>query len=977
MIQSKKYIFAVVLIATFLSICTSRPARALDGNVAVVPDSAIAQAKPDSVDVQQMIGDNAILPVRRFTDERKKSQAKRESAASSEKVAPADQVMLPDSVKVAPDSIAATAPDSLKVAPDSLKSPAKPKKSRFITDVADLDNVVDFTAKDSLVIIGKNNAFMYGESEVKYGDIDLTANQIEMEMGKNEVFAVGVPDSVGDLKGNPVFKDKSGSYTSKTMRYNFKSQKGLIKDVITEQGEGYLTGGITKMMNKDEYFIKGGRYTTCDDHDEPHFYMQITKGKVKPKKNIVTGPAYMVLEGVPLPLAVPFGYFPFTSSYSSGIIFPTFGDDYNYGFYLRDGGYYLALNDNIDLALTGQIYTKGSWGLTAQSNYTKRYRYNGAFNVSYIENVSGDKGSPDYLKQKNFRVIWSHSQDAKANPNMTFSASVNFATSGYSRAEQQSIYSNDFTENTKSSSINMTYRVPNSKWSFSATANVSQRTSDSTLTVSFPNLTVTMSQMAPFKRKRAVGAERWYEKIKISYSGLFQNSLTSPQNQFFKKSLIRDWRNAMKHSVPVSATFNVFKYINVTPSIQMTDRMYTSKIRRQWDPNASAEVCDTSYNFYNVFDFSASVSMDTKLYGFYKPMKFLGDKVKMIRHVMTPSISFSGAPDFGSKMWGYYGTYQYPGANGEMMERKYSYFQHGLFGSPGTGKSGTMSFTLNNNLEMKIKSDNDSTGEKKISLIENLSIGQSYNFAADSLKWSNINSSILLRLTKNFNLNLSATWDPYTYALNPQGSPVRVNRTRLQAGKGFAKLASTGTSFSYTINNNTFKRNKDGKGKDDKDKSDANAQYRNTLNGEDNTVDDGKEKGHKDDFELNPDGYAKWDFPWSLSINYSISYGYGAFDYEKLDYKGRVTQNLSFSGNVKPTKKWSFNFSASYNFDTKKLAYMNCSVSRDLHCFTMSGSFVPVGPYKSYTFHIAVKSSMLSDLKYDKRSSYSNGVTWY
>ena len=356
-------------------------------------------------------------------------------------------------------------------------------------------------------------------------------------------------------------------------------------------------------------------------------------------------------------------------------------------------------------------------------------------------------------------------------------------------------------------------------------------------------------------------------------------------------------------------------------------------------------------------------------------MKFLGDKVKMIRHVMTPSISFSGSPDFGSKMWGYYGTYQYPGANGEMMERKYSYFQHGLYGSPGTGKSGTMSFTLNNNLEMKVKSENDSTGEKKISLIENFSIGQSYNFAADSLKWSNINTSILLRLTKNFNLNLSATWDPYTYALNPQGSPVRVNRTRLQAGKGFAKLASTGTSFSYTINNNTFKRNKDGKGKENKD--DANAQYRNTLNGDDNTIDDGKEKGHKDDFELNPDGYAKWEFPWSLSINYSISYGYGAFDYEKLDYKGRVTQNLSFSGNVKPTKKWSFNFSASYNFDTKKLAYMNCSVSRDLHCFTMSGSFVPVGPYKSYTFHIAVKSSMLSDLKYDKRSSYSNGVTWY
>ena len=947
--------------AMFLSICSSRPARAIDGNMAVVPDSSLTQVKPDSIDLNEMIGTNAVLPVRRYTDEKRNTSAKHSKLAEQ----------AADSAALAADTAAVTVADSLK-------TPAKPKKSRFITDFVDLDNVVDFTAKDSLVIEGKNNAYMYGSSEVKYGDIDLTANQIEMEMGKNEVFAVGVPDSVGELQGNPVFKDKSGTYTSKTMRYNFKSEKGLIRDVITEQGEGYLTGGITKMMNKDEYFIQNGKYTTCDDHDEPHFYMLITKGKVKPKKNIVTGPAYMVLEGVPLPVAVPFGYFPFTSSYSSGIIVPTFGEDYNYGFYLRDGGYYLALNDNIDLALTGQIYTKGSWGLNAQSNYTKRYRFNGGFNVSYIENVSGDKGSPDYVKQKNFRVSWTHSQDAKANPNMNFSASVNFATSGYSRAEQQSIYSSDFTENTKSSTINLTYRVPNSKWSFSATANVSQRTSDSTLTVSFPNLTVTMSQIAPFKRKRAVGAERWYEKIKVSYSGIFQNSLTSPQNQFFKKSLIRDWRNGMKHSVPVSATFNVLKYINVTPSIQMTDRMYTSKIRRQWDPNLSAEVRDTSYNFYNVFDFSAAVSLDTKLYGFYKPMKFLGDKVKMIRHVLTPTVSLSGSPDFGDKMWGYYGTYQYPGANGEMMERKYSYFQHGLFGSPGTGKSGTMSFTLNNNLEMKVKSDNDSIGEKKISLIENLSISQSYNFAADSLKWSNINTSLLLRLTKSFNLNLSATWDPYTYALNSSGMPVRVDRTRLQAGKGFAKLSSTGTSFSYTINNNTFKRNKDGKDKKS-DKDDSNAAYRNTLNNgnDDNSFDDGKEKGHQDNFQLNPDGYAKWECPWSLSINYSISYGYGAFDYDKMDYKGRFTQNLSFSGNIKPTKNWSFNFSTSYNFDTKKLAYMNCSVSRDLHCFTMSGSFIPVGPYKSYTFHIAVKSSMLSDLKYDKRSSYNNGISWY
>ncbi|MGM9802905.1 MAG: putative LPS assembly protein LptD [Muribaculaceae bacterium] len=946
-----KYLFVAALSALAASAIVPKPARAF--SVMVEPE-AIAQpvAEPDDsvIDLNRLIGNNAELPERIFTEP-----------------------------TVTPDTVQEVVPDSTRVtvATDSIAIAPKPK-SRFVTEMVDLDNIVNFKAKDSLVIQGKNNAFMYGESDVTYGDINLKANEIHMEMNSSEVYAVGVPDSTGELQGNPVFKDKSGEYKSKSMRYNFKSEKGLIKDVITEQGEGYLTGGITKMMNKEEYFIKNGRYTTCDDHDEPHFYMNITKGKVKPKKNIVTGPAYMVLEGVPLPLAVPFGYFPFTSSYSSGIIMPTFGEDYNYGFFLRDGGYYLALNNNMDLALTGQIYTKGSWGLTAQSNYLKRYKFSGAFNVSYIENVSGDKGSADYMKQKNFKVSWSHSQDSKSNPNMTFSASVNFTTSGYTRADQMSYYSQDFTENTKSSTVNMTYKIPNSKWSFSTTANISQRTSDSTLTVSFPNLTITMSQMAPFKRKRAVGAERWYEKIKISYSGLFQNSLTSPQNQFFKKSLVKDWRNGMKHSIPVSATFNVFKYFNITPSISMTDRMYTNKIRRQWDPAASAEVRDTTYNFYNVFDFSASVSMDTKIYGFYRPLKVFGDKVKMIRHVITPSLSFSGSPDFSSKMWGYYGTYSYPGANGEMMERKYSYFQHGMFGSPGSGKNSSLSFSMSNNLEMKVKSNNDSIDEKKISLIENLTVSQSYNFAADSLRWSNINTSILLRLTKNFNLNMSATWDPYTYALNSSGNPVRVNRTRLQAGKGFAKLSSTGTSFSYTINNNTFKRNKDSKNNNkDKDNNSRADSREDMLNGSNNTIDDGKEKGHSDNFVLNPDGYAQWECPWSLSINYSVNYSYGTFNYKKMDYNGRFTQNLSFSGNIKPTKNWSFNFSTSYNFDTHKLSYMNCSVTRDLHCFSMSGSFVPVGPYKSYTFHIAVKSSLLSDLKYDKRSSSSNGVSWY
>lgn len=846
---------------------------------------------------------------------------------------------------------------------------------RIVRDKVDIDNQVDFSARDSLILVKRDTAFMYGESKVTYGAIKLDADEIKMDMKDNTVYAVGSLDSVGELQGTPVFDDNGTNYEAKAMSYNFKTGYGYITDVITQQGEGYLTGGRTKKIDGNTYYIENGRYTTCDNHENPHFWLQLTKGKMRSGKDVVSGPAYMVLAGLPLPLAVPFGYFPFSEKYSSGVIFPTFGDDYQRGFYLSNGGYYFAISDNMDLALTGEIYTKGSWGLQAQSAYVRRYRYSGSFNLSYLKTIYGEKGMPDYSKMTNFQILWSHSQDSKANPNMSLSASVNFTTSGYTRNDLNSYYSNAFTENTKSSTINMTYRFPNSKWSLSTTANIAQRTQDSTLSVSFPNFTLTMSQLAPFKRKRAVGDEKWYEKIKISYSGQFNNSLTAKQDEFFKKSLIKDWRNGMRHSIPISATFNIFKYINLTPSINFTDRMYTSKIRRQWDPNASAEVCDTTYSFYNVYDFSTSLSLDTKIYGFFQPLPFLGDKVKMIRHVLTPTISFNAAPDFGSSFFGYYGHYDYPDAQGNMQTRTYSYFPNGLFGVPGQGRNGSVSVSLANNVEMKVKSDNDSIGEKKISLIENFTVSQSYNFAADSMNWSNIQTSLLLRLMKNFNLNLSATWDVYTYQLNASGNPVRVNRTRLQAGKGLGRLSSTGTSFSYTFNNATFKRGGDkdsNKNKrsqsEDQEFADDTSDYQSRRSGA---------RKEKDEMELGADGYMKWEVPWSLTFNYSVNYGYGAFDKQKMEYKGRITQNLSFSGNIRPTPNWNFGFSASYNFDTHKLAYMNCNISRDLHCFTMRASFVPVGPYKSYNFHISVKSSLLSDLKYDKRSSIRNGVTWY
>ena len=873
------------------------------------------------------------------------------------------------------DSVVNSETDSL--APQD-KASRQGDTSRFVRERVDLDHIVEFNAKDSIIMFGRNHAVMFGGSKILYGDIDMSASQISMDMDSSQVHAIGVLDSVGELAGNPVFKDNSGEYESREMKYNFKTKRGYITDIVTEQGEGFLTGGITKKTEDDYYYIKDGRYTTCDDHEHPHFYFQLTKAKVKPKKNVVTGPAYMVLEDLPLPIAVPFGYFPFSEKYQSGILVPTFGEDYNRGFYLRNGGYYLALGQHADLAITGEIYTRGSWGLSAQSSYSWRYKHSGTLSINYLTTITGEKGDLDYNKMRNFQVLWSHTQSQKANPYMTFSASVNFATTGYARNSLNTYYTNAFTENTKSSTINLTYKIPNTKWTISSTANVSQRTSDSTITVSFPNFTVNLGQIAPFKRKRVVGDERWYEKIKISYTGRFQNSLTAKQDEFLHKSLVKDWRNGMSHTVPIQATFNVMKYFNITPSITLNDRMYTSKIRQQWDPNASAVVRDTTYGFYNIFDFNVAVSLSTKVYGFFKPLSFLGkisDKIQMIRHVMTPSISFSATPDFGDPFWGYYGNYDRVNSMGVHENVKYSYFQHGLYGNAPGSKSGTISFNIANNLEAKVKSQNDSTGFKKISLIENFTLSQSCNLAADSMKWSNLNTSIMLRITRGFNLNLSATWDVYKYALNSSGTPVRINKLRLFNGGGWGRLSSTGTSFSYTFNNDTFKRKKDKNGttRDEKKQPLGN---RNSSNSTDDEEEQEDGSGPTTDLEL-IDGYAKWDCPWSLTVNYSLSYGYGTFNYKKLEYNGRWTQNLSMNANIRPTKNWSLSASASYNFDTHKIAYMNCSISRQMHCFEMSASFVPVGPYKSYNFHIAVKSSILQDVKYDKHSSINNGVTWY
>ena len=958
------YIILVAIILSVASLCSV--AHPLYGN-----NQGVAMEQPNDT-VAPLSGKSR--QVRSVLSERSKHVADSVGAMAKTTVesllqdSPADSAMAINNDSLPSVSVDSLLNDTAQVAQDK----AKTKSS--------LDAVVDFSAKDSLVFEAGNKAYLYGASVVNYQDIQLDADQIELNLDNSTVYAVGRTDSVGEVVGNPIYKDKDGEYESESMSYNFKTKRGYITNVITEQGEGYLTGGRTKKTEDDILYMENGRYTTCDNHEHPHFYLQLTKAKVRPKKNVVAGPAYMVLEDVPLPLAVPFGFFPFSKKYSSGIIFPTFGEEMNRGFYIRDGGYYFAINDYVDLALTGEIYTKGSWGVKARSAYVKRYKFSGSIDISFINTVTGDKGMPDYSKQNNFRVAWTHTQDPKSSTNSTFSASVNFATSGYTRNNVGSYYNpNQFTQSTSSSSINYTYRVPNAPLSISATANVTQRTQDSTLNVSLPSLTISLSQLRPFKRKNASGPERWYEKIQLSYSGRFQNSITAKQDEIFKKNLLKDWRNGISHNVPISATFSLFKYLNMTASVNLTDRMYFSKVMRDWDPQASAVVNDTVNGFYNVFDFNVGVTLQTKLYGFYTPMKFLGDAVKQIRHVLTPSVSFTYAPDFSDPMWGAYEMLRYTNQQGQYVEQIYSPFQNGIFGTSPKGERGVINLSFANNLEMKVKSSADSTGVKKISLIENLTVGTSYNLAADSLRWSNINVNVLIKLAKGLNLNLRTTWDPYCYQLNSAGNPVRVDVLRSQAGKGWARLSSAGTSFSYTLNNDTFKK------KEKRDKPDAEGEVSDSDDPLANSAAadeertqrrrSGGDKNNNDEYDS--DGYYRWKVPWSLTINYSVSYAYGKFNKQKMEYDGRFVQNLSLSGSLKFTKAWSFNFSASYDFDAKKLAYMNCTISRDLHCFTMSASFVPVGPYKSYNFHIAVKSSLLKDLKYDKQSHAYDNLDWY
>ena len=856
---------------------------------------------------------------------------------------------------------------------------------------AGIDSPVEYTAEDSMIYDAHSGlAFLYGRAQVNYLNMQLTAAKIAMNMDSSLVHAEARPDSTaeGGLAERPIYRQGNDEYDSERMSFNFKTKKGFIHNVKTQQGDGYMVSEKSKRTADGTLYLEHARYTTCDAK-HPHFYLALSRAKVRPGKETVFGPAHLVVEDVPLPLAIPYGFFPFNKKYSSGFIMPSYGDETSRGFYLRDGGYYLALSDYMDLKLLGEIYTKGSWGISAETNYNKRYRYRGNVYFSYLRTVEGEKNMPDYAVTKSLKIQWTHTKDAKSSPNTTFSARVNFASEHYERKNLESMYNPlSYTQSTRASSVSFSHTFTDIGLSISASANLTQNMRDSSIAVTLPDLSISLSRFYPFRRKHQVGKERWYEKISMSYTGQVSNSITTKENLLFKSNLIKDWRNGFQHRIPIDATFQLFKYINISPSFSFRDIMYASRINRSWDREAQRELADTTYGFYNLYDWNVGISANTTLYGFYKPLKFLGTKIQAIRHVFKPSVTFSYAPDFTTSRYGYRKQYERVDAAGNSSWVSYSPYSGGIYGYPSGTKQGLISMSVSNNLEMKVRSDRDTTGFRKISLIDELSASLSYNLAAKKQPWSNLSTRLRLKLGKNKTFSMAAVWATYAYKFNEQGQVVTSDRTEWSYGR-FGRFQGMSQNLSYTFNNQTWKKLMDklhGRGKSSTS-ADAASTDASTTNAEDANVDpdlrtgrDGGKGKKKEKAKVDADGYLTFSIPWSLTLSYGITMAEDRtkqINVRRMRYPFSFTQTLNASGYVRISDGWNISFNSGYDFEMHRISMTTMSLSRDLHCFEMSASIV-LKPYSSFNFTFRARASELADaLKWDKRSSYSTNVEWY
>ena len=851
-----------------------------------------------------------------------------------------------------------------------------------------LEEPVSYSAKDSITFDYTNSrAHLFGGSQVNYQNLQLTADDISLSLDSSLVHASGRPDSTGAIQGKPLFKQGEDEYEPDRISYNFKTRKAFISNVYTQEGEGFMQSREGKRDSSGVMYVQNGKYTTCDA-EHPHFYVSLTRAKMHPGKNVIFGPAYLVVEDVPLPLAIPYGFFPFSSSYKSGFIMPTYGDETTRGFYLRDGGYYFAINDKVDLKVLGEFYTKGSWGLSAQTNYKKRYRFGGNFYFSYQNTKEGEKNMPDYSVSKSFKLTWSHRQDAKANPTQTFSASVNFATSSYERNNLTSMYNPEsYTQSTRTSSVSYSKSFSKVGLTLSGTFNLSQNMRDSSISVTLPTLSISQSRFNPFKRKKAAGQERWYEKIAMSYTGTLANSINTKEDKLFHSSLVKDWRNGMRHQVPISASFSVLNYINVTPSFTFTDRMYTHKVMQGWDTERQDVQRDTVYGFYNVYNYNMSISANTKLYGMYRPLPwFGGKKIAAIRHVFTPTVSFSYAPDFSQSRFGFYDSYMKTDANGNVSTVRYSPFSGMMYGTVGQGMTGSVTMDVANNIEMKVRTDKDSTGYRKISLIDELGGSLSYNMAAKRRPWSDLNLRARIKLTKKYTYSMNAVFATYAYEKDENGRVYVGDHTEWSRGR-FGRFQGTAQNISYSISNETFrklfgKKHRTTTSDDEQDEElDEDEETDPTMQ----NVDPDRKKGktganQESNGDVDEDGYLKFSLPWSINIGYGVTIRentQGRFNDKRMRYPYKLSHTLNLSGNIRISEGWNINFSSGYDFNMHKLSMTTASLSRDLHCFQMSCSMV-ISPYTSYNFTFACKAGTLADaLKWKKQSSYSSNIDWY
>lgn len=843
---------------------------------------------------------------------------------------------LPDSVFLSTD-LSILPSDTLSLPTDSLK-----KKSE-----SPLDDPIFKNAKDSLLYsIDGKKVFLYGDAVVKYQKMELSAAYIEYDMESGVVFAEGRPDSTGTIVGKPVFKEGQKTFKMERMRYNFTTKKAKIYSVITEEADGFLHSQNTKLMPDKTINVEGGKYTTCD-LEHPHYYISITKAKLIPNNKLITGPAYLVIADVPFPLVLPFGFFPSKRERSSGIKLPSYGEEQRRGFKLERGGYYFGISDYFDMEITGDIYSKGSWATYLKTNYRKRYRYSGSLSFDLSQFIQGEKGFNDYNKSNSYWLRWSHSQDSKANPNTTFSASVNLGSPSHNRLNPQGLENSQTTQ--MQSSVSFSKVWPGTPFSLSSSMNHSQNNRDSTISLGLPRISFNMNRIYPFKRKNNIGAPAWYEKIGLSYTGNLDNSVSTRTDSLFSLSTIDKMKNGVKHSIPISTSFNILNYITVSPSANYSENWYSKTIIKRWDSEKKKVVKEDVMGFKRAYQYNAAASMNTKLYGMYAFKST--SKVQAIRHVMNPSVSLSYRPDFGNESYGFYKNVQTDSAGTRFQH--YSIFEGSQYGGPGSGESGTISLGLGNNIEMKVLSDKDSTSNTRIiKLIEGLNFNTGYNMLADSMGWSPVSMSAHTTLFEKFNINIGGTLDPY--ALDESG--MRNKDFQFSINRHLFRLTSFRANVGFALTGG--KKDPEGKGSRTASTGRGLAGDPSFNNGMDDPMfGDAISAGMLDG------EYVDFDVPWNIRLDYS-------FSYNKQSFEPTTMQTLAFSGDLSLSPNWKVGFRSGYDFKGKKLTSTSLNFFRDLHCWEMSLSVIPFGYLRSFSFKINVRSSTLRDLQLTRNQSH-------